>query len=43
MIASHHDKNYAAAVKNLNKVETDLAALGKDARHTSWPACARRS
>ena len=31
MITSHHDKNYAAAVKNLNKVETDLAALGKDA------------
>jgi Fe-Mn family superoxide dismutase len=31
MIASHHDKNYAAAIKNLNKVETDLAALGKDA------------
>jgi Fe-Mn family superoxide dismutase len=31
MITSHHDKNYAGAVKNLNKVETDLAALGKDA------------
>src|SRR5262245_30684662 len=31
MITSHHDKNYAGAVKNLNKVETDLAALTKDA------------
>jgi hypothetical protein len=29
MIGSHHDKNYAGAVKNLNKVENDLAALGK--------------
>ncbi len=27
MIASHHDKNYAGAVKNLNGVEADLAAL----------------
>jgi superoxide dismutase, Fe-Mn family len=31
MIASHHDKNYAGAVKNLNKVEGDLAALKADA------------
>ena len=31
MIASHHDKNYAGAIKNLNKVETDLAALKADA------------
>ena len=31
MISSHHDKNYAGAVKNLNKVETDLAALKADA------------
>jgi Fe-Mn family superoxide dismutase len=31
MITSHHDKNYAGAVKNLNKVETELAGLGKDA------------
>ena len=31
MITSHHDKNYAGAVKNLNKVETDLAALKGDA------------
>jgi superoxide dismutase, Fe-Mn family len=31
MIASHHDHNYTGAVKNLNKVENDLAALGKDA------------
>jgi Fe-Mn family superoxide dismutase len=31
MITSHHDKNYTGAVKNLNKVEADLAALGKDA------------
>jgi Fe-Mn family superoxide dismutase len=31
MITSHHDKNYAGAIKNLNKVETDLAALKPDA------------
>jgi Fe-Mn family superoxide dismutase len=31
MITSHHDKNYAGAVKNLNKVETDIAALKADA------------
>jgi superoxide dismutase, Fe-Mn family len=31
MITSHHDKNYAGAVKNLNKVEVDLAALKADA------------
>ena len=31
MISSHHDKNYAGAVKNLNKVETDIAALKADA------------
>ena len=31
MITSHHDKNYTSAVKNLNKVEADLAALKPDA------------
>jgi hypothetical protein len=31
MIASHHDKNYAGAVKALNGVETDLAALKPNA------------
>lgn len=31
MITSHHDKNYAGAVKNLNKVEADIAALKSDA------------
>lgn len=31
MITSHHDKNYAGAVKNLNKVEIDIAALKPDA------------
>jgi Fe-Mn family superoxide dismutase len=31
MITSHHDKNYAGAVKNLNKVEADIAALKPDA------------
>src|SRR5947209_5581323 len=31
MITSHHDKNYAGAVKNLNAVETDLAALKPNA------------
>lgn len=31
MITSHHDKNYAGAVTNLNKVETDIAALKPEA------------
>ena len=31
MIVSHHDNNYAGAVKNLNKVEAEIARLGKDA------------
>lgn len=31
MITSHHDKNYAGAVKNLNGVEADLAALKPNA------------
>jgi Fe-Mn family superoxide dismutase len=31
MITAHHDKNYAGAVANLNKVEADLAALKPDA------------
>jgi Fe-Mn family superoxide dismutase len=31
MITSHHDKNYAGAVKNLNKVEADLAGLKPEA------------
>src|SRR5262245_41851537 len=30
MIASHHDNNYAGAVKNLNKVELELAKINKD-------------
>lgn len=30
MISSHHDNNYAAAVKNLNQVEQDLAQVAKD-------------
>jgi Fe-Mn family superoxide dismutase len=30
MIVSHHDNNYAGAVKNLNKVEADLASINKD-------------
>jgi Fe-Mn family superoxide dismutase len=30
MIVSHHDNNYAGAVKNLNKVEENLAAVTKD-------------
>ena len=30
MIVSHHDNNYAGAVKNLNKVEEQLAAVNKD-------------
>ena len=31
MITAHHDKNYAGAVKNLNKVEADIAVLKPDA------------
>jgi Fe-Mn family superoxide dismutase len=31
LVASHHDNNYAGAVKNLNKVEAQLAGLAKDA------------
>lgn len=30
MIASHHDNNYAGAVKNLNNVELELAKVTKD-------------
>jgi Fe-Mn family superoxide dismutase len=30
LVVSHHDNNYAGAVKNLNKVEADLASLNKD-------------
>jgi Fe-Mn family superoxide dismutase len=30
MIVSHHDNNYAGAVKNLNRVEQDLARIDKD-------------
>jgi superoxide dismutase, Fe-Mn family len=30
MLASHHDNNYAGAVKNLNKVELELAKVNKD-------------
>src|SRR5262245_59964608 len=30
MFTSHHDNNYAAAVKNLNKVELELDKITKD-------------
>ena len=30
LLVSHHDNNYAGAVKNLNKVEEELARTGKD-------------
>lgn len=30
MIVSHHDNNYAGAVKNLNRVETELAQINKE-------------
>ena len=30
LVVSHHDKNYAGAVKNLNKVEAELANVTKD-------------
>lgn len=31
LIVSHHEKNYAGAVKNLNRAEREIAALPKDA------------
>lgn len=31
LIVSHHENNYGGAVKNLNKVEVEIAALKKDA------------
>src|SRR6476619_81111 len=30
MLTSHHDNNYAGAVKNLNKVELELDKIDKD-------------
>ena len=30
LLVSHHDNNYAGAVKNLNKVETELSQVGPD-------------
>jgi Fe-Mn family superoxide dismutase len=30
LLVSHHDNNYAGAVKNLNRVEADLAGITKD-------------
>ncbi|HEX5058868.1 MAG TPA: twin-arginine translocation signal domain-containing protein, partial [Kofleriaceae bacterium] len=30
MLTSHHDNNYAGAVKNLNKVELDIEKINKD-------------
>jgi superoxide dismutase, Fe-Mn family len=30
LLVSHHENNYAGAVKNLNKVEADLAGITKD-------------
>lgn len=30
MLTSHHDNNYAGAVKNLNKVELEIAKVNKD-------------
>ena len=30
MMVSHHDNNYAAAVKNLNKVEVELSRVNRD-------------
>jgi Fe-Mn family superoxide dismutase len=30
LLVSHHDKNYAGAVKNLNSVEADLAKVGPE-------------
>lgn len=30
MIVSHHDNNYTAAIKNLNKVEEQLGVVSKD-------------
>jgi len=36
MIVSHHDNNYAAAVKNLNKVEEDLTHIPMEAPAIIW-------
>jgi Fe-Mn family superoxide dismutase len=30
MLKSHHENNYGGAIKNLNKVELELAMVGKD-------------
>src|SRR5687767_7001900 len=30
LLRSHHENNYGGAVKNLNKVEEELARVGKD-------------
>src|SRR5688500_5876085 len=30
LLVSHHENNYGGALKNLNKVEVDLAATNKD-------------
>lgn len=31
LVTSHHDNNYAGAIKNLNKIEGEIAAVPKDA------------
>ena len=40
MIVSHHDNNYAGAVKNLNKVEEQLGSVNKDTP-ASWSPASR--
>jgi superoxide dismutase, Fe-Mn family len=35
LLVSHHDNNYGGAVKNLNKVEGELASVTKERRGSS--------
>jgi Fe-Mn family superoxide dismutase len=43
LLVSHHENNYAGALKNLNKVELDLAATTKDTPATRSAGCANAS
>ena len=40
LLRSHHENNYGGAVKNLNKVEEELARVNKDTPG-SWSAGSR--
>ena len=41
LLVSHHDNNYAGAVKNLNKVEEQLATRQRRTRRGSWSPASR--